>query len=184
MLNELDILHDVTDRLEIAGIDFMLTGSMAMNFYAEPRMTRDIDIVIAMKRGDVDVVLKLFRPKYYISEEAIVEALQHQSMFNIIHTESVVKVDFVVRKSGPFRTAEFKRRRRVKVNGFETWIVSREDLILSKLEWMRDAFGSELQKRDILNLLDGPCDMGYVRDWAGQLNLTGLLEEVTREGHQ
>ena len=40
MQTELDILRDVSARLEQAGIAYMLTGSMAMNYYAQPRMTR------------------------------------------------------------------------------------------------------------------------------------------------
>lgn len=40
---ELDIAADVTERLSHAGIQYMLTGSMAMNAYAQPRMTRDVD---------------------------------------------------------------------------------------------------------------------------------------------
>jgi hypothetical protein len=47
MWNELDVVRDVSNRLDTAGLEFMLTGSMAMNFYAQPHMTRDIDIVIA-----------------------------------------------------------------------------------------------------------------------------------------
>lgn len=41
---ELDILRDVSQRLESAGIAYMLTGSVAMNYYAQLRMTRDIDL--------------------------------------------------------------------------------------------------------------------------------------------
>jgi hypothetical protein len=40
---ELDILRDVSRRLDSEGIAFMLTGSVAMNYCAQPRMTRDID---------------------------------------------------------------------------------------------------------------------------------------------
>ena len=46
---ELDVLRDVSRRLETAGIKFMLTGSVAMNYYAQPRMTRDIDLVVALE---------------------------------------------------------------------------------------------------------------------------------------
>ena len=46
MNEELDLLKDVALRLGEAGIDYMTTGSLAMSFYAAPRMTRDIDIII------------------------------------------------------------------------------------------------------------------------------------------
>jgi hypothetical protein len=46
MTNELDILKQVCQGLEQANIPYMLTGSLAANFYTVPRMTRDIDIII------------------------------------------------------------------------------------------------------------------------------------------
>jgi hypothetical protein len=68
--NELDIVRDVSARLDGAGIGYMLTGSMAMNYYAQPRMTRDIDLVVALRPGDTDRVVRLFTPDYYVSREA------------------------------------------------------------------------------------------------------------------
>ena len=49
MQNELDIVRDVSVKLDSASIGYMLTGSMAMNYYAQPRMTRDIDVVVALR---------------------------------------------------------------------------------------------------------------------------------------
>ena len=60
MLSELDVLRDVTGRLEAARIEYMLTGSMAMNYYAEPRMTRDIDLVVALRPGDAEKLREVF----------------------------------------------------------------------------------------------------------------------------
>jgi hypothetical protein len=45
---ELRLLHDIVSRLDSAEIDYMLTGSVALNCYAQPRMTRDIDLVVAL----------------------------------------------------------------------------------------------------------------------------------------
>src|SRR6187401_3070649 len=56
MQNELDIVRDVSRRLEQGGLAYMLTGSMAMNYYAQPRMTRDIDLVVALAPQDTDTV--------------------------------------------------------------------------------------------------------------------------------
>src|SRR5512140_2839759 len=131
MRNELDIVRDVSSRLERAGFSYMLTGSTAMNYYAQPRMTRDIDLVLAIEAGDADRILGLFAPDYYASREAIEVAITRRSMFNLIDQESVIKVDCIVRKESAYRQVEFKRRRRVTVEDFQTWIVSKEDLMLS-----------------------------------------------------
>ena len=60
MQNELDIVRDVSARLDAATIGYMLTGSMAMNYYAQPRMTRDIDLVVALRSADAARIVELF----------------------------------------------------------------------------------------------------------------------------
>src|SRR5437870_13888730 len=132
-MNEIDIVRDISRRFEQGHIPHMLTGSMAMNYYAQPRMTRDIDVVIASASHDVERVAALFRPDYYVSEENIRESLAHESIFNLIHQESVIKVDCIVRKSSEYRQTEFARRRQVSIGEFRTYIVSKVDLIISML---------------------------------------------------
>lgn len=173
MQNELDIVRDVSGRLERAGIAYMLTGSMAMNFYAEPRMTRDIDLVLALANTDAGIITEAFEPDYYVPTEALGESIQAEHMFNLIHQESVIKVDCIVRKSSPYRRLEFERRQRIEVRDFSTWIVSKEDLILSKLVWSQDS-RSEQQMRDIQSLLATGYDAPYVEHWVASLHLSAI----------
>jgi hypothetical protein len=177
MENELDIVRDVSQRLDGAGIAYMLTGSMAMNYYAQPRMTRDIDLVIALASADADKIVDLFRPDYYISEEAVRDSIATKSIFNLIHQESVIKVDCVVRKDTAYRRAEFERRQQIKIDNFSTWIATKEDLIISKLEWAKDSH-SEIQIRDVKNLLTSGCDTVYIGKWTKELGLSKLWQEV------
>ncbi len=179
MQNELDIVRDVSERLDRAGIAFMLTGSMAMNYYAQPRMTRDIDIVVALEPREKDTVVEAFHPDYYVSSKAVEDAIARRGMFNLIHQESVIKVDFIVSKSGAYRREEFERRIKVEIEDFSTWIVSKEDLIISKLDWARDS-RSEVQLGDVRNLLATGYDEQYVARWTAELGLSGLLEECRR----
>jgi hypothetical protein len=174
--NEIDIVRDVSARLERGGLAFMLTGSMAMNYYAQPRMTRDIDLVVALAPKDTDMILLLFTPDYYVSRDAVSSSIAHESLFNLIHHESIIKVDCIVRKSSPYRLAEFERRQRITVGDFSTWIVSKEDLIISKLWWARDSH-SELQLRDVKNLVSTGCDGAYIERWTKELGLLNLWQE-------
>jgi hypothetical protein len=162
----------------------MLTGSLAMNYYATPRMTRDVDLVIAVEAGDAGKLATAFEPFYYVPPDATpTQAIRDRGMFNLLHTESGVKVDMVVRRDEPFRRAEFARRARVTFAGFDAWIVSKEDLILSKLVWARDS-DSELQRRDIRNLLTSGADLAYLREWAPHLGVDRLLVQLSDERHQ
>ena len=78
MPKEIDVLRDVSKRLTFAGIKYMLTGSFAMNYYAEPRMTRDIDIVIEVGKKDAHRLMALFEPEYYVPRGAVAHALSHE----------------------------------------------------------------------------------------------------------
>src|SRR6266481_7372365 len=178
-MNEIDIIRDISHRFEQASIPYMLTGSMAMNYYAQPRMTRDIDVVIAIAPEDVDRVAALFRPHYYVSEESIREALVNESIFNLIHQDSVMKVDCIVRKRSEYRRVEFERRQRISILDFTTFIVSKEDLIISKLFWAKDSH-SEIQLADVKTLLATGYDAEYLHRWTRELGLDSLLKECLR----
>ena len=177
--DELDVLKLVTARLEAAGIPYMVTGSMAANFYTTPRMTRDIDLVIELSELDVERVTDLFQNEYYIDRDMVQRAVRSQSMFNMIHNALVVKVDCVVRKDSAYRREEFARRRPVSVAGQQVFIVTPEDLILSKLDWAKES-RSQLQFDDVRNLLRSVqgLDTVYLNRWVEQLGLASLYQEV------
>lgn len=179
MSEELEVLKTVTSRLEDAGISYMLTGSMAANFYTVPRLTRDIDCVVELVERDIDRVVSLFEHDFYVDRDSVREAVRRRSMCNVIHTASVVKVDLVIRKDSPYRQTEFERRRRAFIGEHGFFIVAPEDLVLSKLEWAKDSH-SELQLNDVRNILrDMPAlDMTYVSRWAAELGIEALLSEV------
>jgi hypothetical protein len=177
MTEELQVLCDIATRLEEAGIDYMLTGSVALNSYAQPRMTRDINLVVAFFLKDVSRITNVLGPEYYLSEEAAREAVLHQSSFNAIHERTLIKVDFMVRKLEDYRLHEFTRRVRLKVAGTNLWVVSKEDLILSKLHWAKESL-SERQLADVENLIATGCNTEYLREWSAKLNLTDMLTRV------
>jgi hypothetical protein len=175
MLLELNIFKDVVKKLNINKIPYMISGSVAMNYYTIPRMTRDIDIIIEIE--DVDNFYNTFKEEYYIDREMVNDAIKNQYMFNIISIKEVMKIDFIIKKNTEYRKAEFKRRRQVIIEGLKVYIVSIEDLIISKLIWAEDS-KSELQIKDVKNLLEEKVDMKYIHGWTDKLNLSALLKEI------
>ena len=165
------LLEKICKSLNEKEIPYMLSGSVAMNTYATPRMTSDIDIVINLKLSDLDNFSEIFKEGYYFYEEGVSEEIKRSGMFNVIDLESSQKVDFIIRKNTEFHINEFERRKKTDVYGFDVWIVSIEDLIISKLLWIQQ-LESDTQKRDIANLLENPsADKQYVKDWCKNLNL-------------
>ena len=177
---ELDVLRIVTERLDAAGIPYMVTGSMAVNYYAVPRMTRDIDVVVELSAADVERVYELFRDDFYVERDVVRDSVERRGAFNAIHTALVVKVDFVVRKDTEYRRTELARRRQASLEGHVFYVVAPEDLIISKLEWARDT-SSEVQLSDVRNVLQSVPDLDrtYLDHWTGRLGLDGLYREVS-----
>lgn len=178
--SELAALQDLCVRLDGAGIAYMLTGSLAMSFYARPRMTRDVDLVVALEAGDVARLTAALGTDYHADADAIDAAYKGGRPWNIVHLPSLVKIDLIPRKGSAYRIGEFARRCQVELAGIALWIVSIEDLILSKLLWSRES-RSEQQRRDVKLLLDAPLDRAYLDRWVAQLGLDECLREVRDE---
>lgn len=179
MLTELDIMKDVTRKFDQLNIQYMLTGSLALSYYTQPRMTRDIDLVVNIYSALAKKIEKLFDPDYYISIDSVKDAIDKEFMFNLIHIESSIKVDCIIRKNEEYRITEFGRREKIRLTDFKIYIVSKEDLIISKLIWFKER-GSNIQKRDIINLLNSGFDRDYLL-WIGRLNLTKEYQAVINE---
>jgi hypothetical protein len=161
-----DFLVPITERLDRARIPYMLSGSVALSLYAQPRMTRDVDLVIEIEEAQVDQFVELFEADCYLDRESVLDAVRARGMFNIIHEAWIVKADFVVRKDQPYRKTEFGRRRTVSVGGKAFSIVTAEDLLLSKLLWAKTS-RSELQLDDVRNLIlsEKMLDWPYIERW-------------------
>jgi hypothetical protein len=181
MIDEMEVLKIVITRLESAGLHYMVTGSIAANFYTTPRMTRDIDIVIELGEKDIEKFQSLFSGDFYVDQESLRHAFYDKGIFNIIHTEGIVKVDFIVRKETEYRKLEFERRRTILFEGISLNVTSPEDLVLSKLYWAKESL-SEIQLRDVRNLLKTTPDMdwGYVEEWVEKLGLDEVFKEARK----
>jgi hypothetical protein len=179
MSEQIDLVKDIARRLDSAAIEYMFTGSIAMVFYATPRMTRDIDLVVRLLPADAQKLIDLFAADCYIDPTSVRRAIAHAGTFNIISNELILKADFIVRKNDEFRLLEFSRRQSVELDDCRIFLVTPEDLILSKLLWGKDS-DSELQLRDVRNLLASVPDLdrGYLIEWAGRLGASTYLKKA------
>jgi hypothetical protein len=184
MSEELEVLKIVTRRLNEAEIPYMISGSIAANYYTVPRMTRDIDIVIELKKGDIDKFVGLFEKEFYLNRETVTDEVFRRGMFNLIHNRYVVKIDFIINKSYAYQQAAFSRRKQVLIEQSPMWFVSVEDLIISKLLWAKDSH-SETQLKDVANLIETTdnLDSEYIDNWIRELNLEQIYKEADDVRH-
>lgn len=180
MSEQLEVLKLVAARLDALHVPYMITGSLAASHYATPRFTRDIDLVVELDRPGADQLAQTLAADFYVDAQALRNAVDGAGMTNVIHLRLLVKVDLIVRKDTPYRREEFRRRRAAVVDGMTIWFVAPEDLVLSKLLWMRDS-GSEVQRRDVEALVSsvGDLDRAYVTRWASELGVLETWHEVS-----
>ena len=174
-------LQRVISILEDAEVPYMLTGSLAAAYYAVPRATQDIDLVVEVLPAKLPGLTDLLSLEgYFVSLAAAKEASAHEGQFNAIDPESGWKVDFIVRKSRPFSISEFKRRTRNSALGLDLYMATREDLVVAKLEWAKKE-ESELQLRDvraILRTAGADFEWDYVERGVRELALENQWEAV------
>ncbi len=168
-------MQDVVRRLNALGINYMVTGSVAMGLYVTARTTFDIDIVVEINSADARRFEAGFRDNYYVDESSIIRADQRKSMFNIINNTTLVKVDCIVKKRDRFEIEKFERRIKATIGGDEYWVIGKEDLILSKLRWASESY-SERQFEDIDRLLVSGIENQPFLDNIAKLGLEQVWE--------
>ena len=175
-----DLLRNVVEALDDAGVPYMLVGSFASTSHGAPRATQDIDVVIDPTPESLDRFLDAFdTERVYVSSSAHA-ALASRDQFNLIDTASGWKVDLIVRKDRPFSVSEFARRQPTRMLGIDVWVATAEDTILAKLEWA--ALGqSDRQVADAATVLTvgaDALDHDYLTHWAAELGVSDLLDRA------
>ncbi len=183
MKRQTEFLQKLIRLIEAAGIPYAVCGSLSSSLHGHPRATNDADIIIAPTKNQLNNLLKSLEVGYYVSAETALEAMSERSMFNVIDNELGWKADLIFRKDSPYQLSEFNRRIKATLMGIDLWILSPEDIILSKLEWAKDS-GSDLQFRDIFGVIKlqwDKLDWDYLRHWAKELGVEKNLESVKEE---
>lgn len=156
-----EALKPIIELLNILKIPYMLVGAIAVNYYSAPRFTHDADLVIQINYSHVEALCSSLETKYYIDGEMIKEALVSLGQFNLIHFDTGFKIDFWILKNDKYSQLQFSRRIRGKIFSQDVFIISPEDLILTKLSWFKesdiqkhffDALGVYRMQKEILNI--------------------------------
>jgi len=165
----------VLDALEELHAEYLVVGSFASIAYGEPRYTNDIDVVIRLDASMVDALCEKFpNPDWYVNAQTVRDAVARRKMFNVIHTLSANKVDFMIAKDSEWSTLQFNRRQLVGfLDDRAGYAAHPEDIILGKLQFYKQG-QSEKHLRDIAGMLavSGELiDVDRVTEWAEKLKV-------------
>jgi hypothetical protein len=181
----------VIQALDALGVPYLIGGSLASAVHGVARATVDTDLVADLRPEHAEPLAQALRDAFYVDAESIQDAIRRRSSFNVIHLETMFKVDVFVRKRRPFDQAQFERRQAqvVATDPERTaYVASPEDTVLTKLEWYR--MGGEVsdrQWRDVLGVLKVQgerLDLVYLRRWAAALRIADLLEQALAQTGQ
>jgi len=182
-------IKPVVEAFEKLGVLYYIGGSVASSAYGIARATLDVDMVSDLKTQHVHSLVTMLEASYYIDEEMILEAIKNRSSFNLIHLDTMLKVDVFIVKEGLYHKESFKRRRKDTMDedeaSVEFYLASPEDIILNKLDWYRmGGCISDRQWHDVIGVLKVQqtlLDKEYLQYWASELELTNLLKQAYRD---
>ena len=181
------ITLQIAGTCERLGIRYLVGGSLASSLHGIPRATQDVDLVMSIRQADVAGLVRALRDDFYLDEDAIREAVDRQTSFNLVHLGSYFKADvFVARDDEPSRL-QMDRSRRYPLGRpvRELVVASPEDVVAQKLHWF--ALGDRVSERQwldaigVLRVLGPRLDMAYLRRIAELMGVEALLKEAAGE---
>lgn len=179
------VLKKVANVLNSLKISYAVTGGVAVTVWGRPRYTADIDIVIDIApqklKQLIDALLKIDEGIYLdINKETPISFIKKQGGFNLVHSQSGVKVDFVIKKDDEFSQIEIQRAIRKDFHGQKIYFISPEDLILIKLLWHKDS-GSTRHLEDAESILKiSKVDLKYIEKWAERQSTLKIFKKILK----
>lgn len=189
MLSEpIAVTLEVIDALDALGVPYFIGGSLASAVHGTVRSTLDADLVAELQPVHAAPLAQALADTFYVDAVAVRDAIERDSSFNVIHLETMFKVDIFVLGSGPFDQEQLGRRTQevVATDPERTaYVASAEDTVLAKLEWYaKGGRTSERQWHDVLGIIEAQgdrLDRDYLERWAGHLSISALLAEALQE---
>jgi len=181
-VDQQQLVRKVIEVLEGRRLTYMLVGSLASGVYGEPRLTLDIDVVVALPATEVHSLCAEFpAPDFYVSEAAAQQAVSQGGQFNIIHPASGNKIDLMLARQDAWGQSQLARRRRQQIfPDLAGFVASPEDVIIGKM-WYYHEGGSEKHLRDMaamLRVADLAIDRAYIEHWSRELGLTDVWQAL------
>jgi hypothetical protein len=158
-------------------IPYMVTGGVASVVYGEPRLTRDIDLVIELRPRDARRFAEAWSAEeFYVPPVEVIEeesGRAERGHFNVIHHQTALRADVYLAGSDALNAWSFAHKVVRHVEGDEVFMAPIEAVILSKLRYFQMG-RSDRHLRDIRQMLrisGDLVDRPELERWAARLGV-------------
>jgi len=169
-----------------ARIPYLVTGAVAAAVYGEPRLTRDIDLVLALRPADAGRFAALWpEGEFYAPPVEAIEAEARRPSgghFNVAHHESAMRADVYLAGDDPFMRWALERGPSYQVEGAPVSFAPPEYVIVQKLRYV-DMSGSERHLRDVAGIIavsGDRLDPGALDRWIVEFHLEKTWRRAQR----
>jgi hypothetical protein len=177
-----DLVVAVFDALTDLTVPFMVSGSLASNFYGVPRATQDADLVLDLNQLPLDAFVHRLGDRFDVDAQLAFETVTGSRRVVARARDSAFEVELFGLTDDPHDRERFARRRHVEVLGRTVGLPTPEDVVVNKLRWWRLA-GRRKDFEDARNVVAvqrAVLDWDYVNRWCRELQMLDALEALER----
>jgi hypothetical protein len=177
-----EIVLRIIGVLNELGIPYMMVGSYSSNYWGRPRLTKDVDFVIALEGFELNQLTAALGPDFRTEQQMSFETVTMHTRHKIVHRQSLFQIEFFELTKDPFNQSRFNRRRQIEFRGLQTWLPSPEDVIVQKLMWASRNPNREqdiLDAREVIGVQKKiGLDLEYIRHWTDQHGTRDLFDKL------
>jgi hypothetical protein len=166
---------------------YAITGAAAGTIYGEPRLTHDIDIILDLKKSDVENFVETFPLTEFYCPPAEVLTIEinrpRRGHFNLIHHKTGFRADIYLAGQDELHAWALKNRQVFEIEGEPYWLAPIEYVILKKLEYFREG-GSEKHLKDIKGILEisgDRIDFDFLKEKIVSMKLKTEWQKITAD---
>jgi hypothetical protein len=165
----------MTDSQQI--VTHVVAGSFTRNFHSFARSTHDADLVLAVDAAGLNRFETELGQEFRLDPQASFETNTGTFRHTLTHKATEFKIELFLLSGDPFDQSRFGRRQAFRYNGHPSFVLTAEDVIISKLRWAR---AKDLEDvRDVMSVKgEAALDWNYLHHWTAIHGTRTKLDEI------
>ena len=176
MIEALNITTQVLAALSRCGVPHVLVGSFARNFHSFARSTKDADIVLALDAAGLNRFESELGSEFSLDPQITFETNTGTFRHVLVHRATTFKTELFLLSLDAYDQDRFHRRQAINFNGQATFVLTAEDVIVTKLRWFRTKDIDDI--RDVIAVKSAKLDWNYIHHWTAIHNTRAKLDEI------